>query len=166
MPQENGIKIRVPNTEHAKRLVSMDGTIVKASVTRMLESSQEYMCKKCGAEFSMSIDFGKDDLMVKPTRCVKKDCNSDKFQHVATDGESQDVLKVSVNCHRKSVLFKENFKSQVKDYQEIKIQEKLDRISKGSLPRSCLVILEDDLVDRVKPGDDVTIKYAKSATQD
>lgn len=47
----------------------------------------------------------------------------------------------------------------VKDYQEIKVQEKLDLYSAGSLPRSIIAILEDDLVDACKPGDDVTIVY-------
>lgn len=50
-------------------------------------------------------------------------------------------------------------KSMVKDYQEIKVQEKLDLYSAGSLPRSAIAILEDDLVDACKPGDDVTIVY-------
>ena len=45
----------------------------------------------------------------------------------------------------------------VHDYQEIKVQEKLDLYSAGNLPRSIIAILEDDLVDACKPGDDVTI---------
>jgi DNA helicase MCM9 len=45
----------------------------------------------------------------------------------------------------------------VKDYQEIKVQEKLDLFTAGSVPQSILVLLEDDLVDCCKPGDDVTI---------
>ena len=44
-----------------------------------------------------------------------------------------------------------------KDYQEIKIQEKADKLGMGKIPRSITVILEDDLVDTCKAGDDVMI---------
>lgn len=44
-----------------------------------------------------------------------------------------------------------------RNYQEIKIQEQVQRLSVGSIPRSMWVILEDDLVDCCKAGDDVTI---------
>jgi len=53
---------------------------------------------------------------------------------------------------------KESLQENLKDYQEIKVQEKLDVFSVGTVPRSVVVILEDDLVDSCKPGDDVTLK--------
>ncbi len=56
------------------------------------------------------------------------------------------------------ISIEENFKLQVKDYQEVKVQEKFESLINGALPKSCTVILEDDLVDICKPGDNVTIK--------
>ncbi len=44
-----------------------------------------------------------------------------------------------------------------RDYQEIKIQEQLSLLNVGSIPRSMMVVLQDDLVDRCKPGDDVVV---------
>ncbi len=44
-----------------------------------------------------------------------------------------------------------------KDYQEIKIQEQVQHLGIGSMPRGILVLLHDDLVDSCKPGDDVRI---------
>ena len=44
-----------------------------------------------------------------------------------------------------------------RDYQEMKIQEQLSLLNVGSIPRSMMVVLEDDLVDRCKPGDDVVV---------
>ena len=38
------------------------------------------------------------------------------------------------------------------DFQEVRIQEPLQSISVGSLPRSISVILEDDLADCVQAG--------------
>lgn len=33
----------------------------------------------------------------------------------------------------------------------------MQRLDVGTIPRSLVVVLEDDLVDKCKPGDDVTI---------
>jgi DNA replication licensing factor MCM3 len=43
--------------------------------------------------------------------------------------------------------------SQFKDYQIVLIQEPPERTPVGQLPRSVEVVLENDLVDKVKPGD-------------
>ena len=44
-----------------------------------------------------------------------------------------------------------------RNYQEIKIQEQVQKLTVGSIPRSMWVVLENDLVDVCKPGDDVQI---------
>ena len=44
-----------------------------------------------------------------------------------------------------------------RNYQEIKIQEQVQRLAVGMIPRSMWVVLMDDLVDCCKAGDDVTI---------
>ena len=44
-----------------------------------------------------------------------------------------------------------------KDHQEIKVQEKLSNIGVGCMPRSIWTCLDEDLVDKCKPGDDVRV---------
>ena len=44
-----------------------------------------------------------------------------------------------------------------RDYQEIRVQENVEKLEMGNIPRSITVILEDDLVDKTKPGDRVII---------
>jgi DNA helicase MCM9 len=48
--------------------------------------------------------------------------------------------------------------SECKDYQEIRLQEHLNRLSVGTIPRSVTILLEDDLVDSCKAGDEATIR--------
>ena len=45
----------------------------------------------------------------------------------------------------------------MQDYQEIRIQEQVYNLSLGTTPRRLWLTLEDDLVDTVKPGDDVEV---------
>jgi DNA helicase MCM9 len=47
--------------------------------------------------------------------------------------------------------------SECRDYQEIRIQEQVSKLTMGSMPRSMPVVLENDLVDAVKPGDEVVV---------
>ena len=44
-----------------------------------------------------------------------------------------------------------------RDYQEVKVQEQVQRLDVGKIPRSLWVVLENDIVDLCKAGDDVTI---------
>ncbi|XP_053301646.1 DNA helicase MCM9 isoform X2 [Pleuronectes platessa] len=81
-------------------------------------------------------DFDQFYASVPPVNCPNPDgCNSYKFSCLSGGSEP----------------------SACKDYQEIKIQEQVQRLSVGSIPRSMVVVLEDDLVDSCKSGDDVTV---------
>lgn len=55
------------------------------------------------------------------------------------------------------LVFKASEPKSCRDYQEIKIQEQVQKLAVGTIPRSMWVILEDDLVDCCKAGDDITV---------
>ena len=47
--------------------------------------------------------------------------------------------------------------SKCRNYQEVRLQEQVARLAVGVIPRSMWLVLEDDLVDACKPGDDVKV---------
>lgn len=97
------------------------------------EVSRTYSCSKCGHEFEVSGDISRRGAFTVPKRCPSGDeCRNPSF---STD-EGAIVTT---------------------EYQEIKITERAQDLDVGSIPRSIIVVLTDDLADVVKPGDDVVV---------
>ena len=117
-------------------IIQVRGTVIRTGQIKMLESEREYSCDKCAHRFKVLADMDQHNgSLVPPVSCPAqraKPCKSVKFS----------VVEGSRVC---------------RDYQEVKIQEQLSLLTVGSIPRSMLVVLEDDLVDRCKPGDDVVV---------
>ncbi|KAK2856603.1 hypothetical protein Q5P01_005338 [Channa striata] len=126
----------IPRSRDFGHFLSVTGTVIRTSVAKVLEYERDYMCAKCRHVFTVKADFDQYYTFVSPMACPNPDgCNSYKF--TCLSGGSDPAA-----C---------------KDYQEIKIQEQVQRLSVGSIPRSIVVVLEDDLVDSCKSGDDVTV---------
>uniref|UniRef100_A0AAV1U299 DNA helicase n=1 Tax=Peronospora matthiolae TaxID=2874970 RepID=A0AAV1U299_9STRA len=130
-----------------KQLVQIAGTVVRTGVMKMQEVEREYQCcnVRCGHRFLVKSDPEQGNVMEIPKVCPsgstgdkssggKKPCKSTQFLPLGgADG------------------------SVVSDHQVIKIQEQASKLGVGSIPRSMLVVLEDDLVDSVKAGDQVVV---------
>ncbi|XP_026196431.1 DNA helicase MCM9 isoform X2 [Anabas testudineus] len=126
----------IPRSRDVGHFLSVTGTVIRSSVAKVLEYERDYMCAKCRHVFTVQADFDQFYTFIPPVTCPNPDsCNSYKFSCLS--GGSEPAV-----C---------------KDYQEIKIQEQVQRLSVGSIPRSMVVTLEDDLVDSCKSGDDVTV---------
>ncbi|CAM9825847.1 unnamed protein product, partial [Ectocarpus fasciculatus] len=112
------------------------GTVIRSGAAKMLEVSREYRCqnKTCGAVFSVHSDMSQGNLLAPPTSCPGV-------------GEKQ--------C--KGTRFMEHGDHKYSDYQEMKVQEQAQKLSVGSIPRSMVILLQDDLVDSCKAGDDVVV---------
>ena len=118
-------------------LLSVSGTVIRTGVIKLLHSRREYVCLKCKYRFPCEVDIEQRNQMQLPDVCpsdglTAKPCTGTKFEPV----EGTEVCR---------------------DYQEVRIQEQVHRLTVGSIPRSITLILQDDLVDRCKPGDDVTV---------
>ncbi|XP_063370788.1 DNA helicase MCM9-like [Cydia amplana] len=116
--------------------LKVTGTIVRVTQAKMLEYQRKYVCLKCKFENCVQAEFEHRYVLKAPSRCGNDEarCKSSTFTQVN--------LVSREYC---------------KDYQEIKIQEQVNKLGIGTIPGSMWVVLEDDLVDSCKPGDDVHI---------
>uniref|UniRef100_A0A453R4P5 MCM OB domain-containing protein n=5 Tax=Aegilops tauschii subsp. strangulata TaxID=200361 RepID=A0A453R4P5_AEGTS len=131
-------KVRV---KHRGILLTLKGTVIRSGGVKMIEGEREYQCRKCNHRFPCYPELEAGNRITLPASCPSmrsKGCQSASFQ----------LIGDSITCH---------------DYQEIKIQESVQLLDVGSIPRSMPVILMDDLVDLVKAGDDVIVTGILSA---
>ncbi|NP_001333089.1 DNA helicase MCM9 isoform X1 [Danio rerio] len=127
----------IPKARDVGHFLSVTGTVIRTSVTKVLEYERDYMCNKCRHVFSVQASFEQFYTFTPPTSCPSEEgCGSFKFTCLSGSDAPPAACK---------------------DYQEIKIQEQVQKLSVGSIPRSMLIILEDDLVDSCKSGDDITV---------
>ncbi|NWV56465.1 MCM9 helicase, partial [Daphoenositta chrysoptera] len=127
----------IPKSKDVGHFLSVTGTVIRTSSVKVLEFERSYICNKCKHVFVVKADFEQYYAFCRPTACLNEEgCNSTKFMCLSGTTSSP-------TCCR--------------DYQEIKIQEQVQRLSVGSIPRCMMVVLEDDLVDSCKSGDDITV---------
>ncbi|NWH95693.1 MCM9 helicase, partial [Aegithalos caudatus] len=127
----------IPKSKDVGHFLSVTGTVIRTSSVKVLEFERSYICNKCKHVFVVKADFEQYYTFCRPAACLNEEgCNSTKFMCLSGTTSSP-------ACCR--------------DYQEIKIQEQVQRLSVGSIPRCMVVVLEDDLVDSCKSGDDITV---------
>ncbi|NXC50168.1 MCM9 helicase, partial [Penelope pileata] len=127
----------IPKTRDVGHFLSVTGTVIRTSLVKVLEFERSYICNKCKHVFVVKADFEQYYAFCRPSACLNEEgCNSTKFTCLSGTASSP------TSC---------------RDYQEIKIQEQVQRLSVGSIPRCMVVVLEDDLVDSCKSGDDITV---------
>ncbi|KAK8818667.1 hypothetical protein WA538_003977 [Blastocystis sp. DL] len=120
------------------RLVQFSGTVLRTGSIKMLEAEKEFECQnnRCRCRFKVKADIEQGGTMELPTKCPSNGsrgkCKSTVFKPV----------EGTVVCC---------------DYQEIQVQERIQMLKVGTMPRSISVILLNDLVDMCKAGDDIVI---------
>ncbi|RLI27406.1 MAG: Minichromosome maintenance protein MCM [Candidatus Hecatellales archaeon] len=121
------ISIRNLGASHIERLVAFDGIVVRATPVKPLLVEAVFQCR-CGAENRVP---QQGSFIRPPVKCE--------------------------SCGRTTGFELLPEKSKFIDYQELRVQERPEDLPPGQLPRYVEVYLEDDLVDRARPGDRVTI---------
>lgn len=131
----------IPTSDDVGKLVSISATVTRSGAASMVVESHVYQCCKCRGTFSVTAHVDRNCQAVPPVVCladVEAGCRSNKFKPVVEDPTNQSNRPL-------------------RSYQELKVQEQVNKLSLGTIPRSILVVMQDDLVDAAKPGDDVLI---------
>ncbi|XWS68265.1 hypothetical protein CRYUN_Cryun04dG0075800 [Craigia yunnanensis] len=121
--------------KHRGILLTLKGTVIRSGAVKMYEGQRTYQCKKCKHMFPLYPELETRNSITLPSICPSQRSNP-------CEGTKLQCVENTTVCH---------------DYQEIKIQESTQVLDVGVIPRSILVILQDDLVDIVKAGDDVIV---------
>jgi DNA helicase MCM9 len=121
------------------RLISVSGTIIRTGAIKMLQSRREYTCAKCKHRFFCMADVEQRYVMNLPAECPSgglsaKPCTGTKF----------DMVEGSQVC---------------RDYQEVRIQEQVHRLTVGSIPRSITLVLQV----RVSPATPLHLRCTSAA---
>ena len=121
------------------KIWQLSGTVVRSSIVQMYESARMYRCtgkNGCNKTFTQQADLEQiNNAMVTPETCP-----------LFCDGGERCKGQNLTHIH-----------SMHTDYQEVKIQEAASRVGVGNIPRSLLVKLQHDLVDKCQPGDEVVV---------
>jgi DNA replication licensing factor MCM6 len=120
-------RIRSLKTDRIGRLVSVIGTVTRASEVRPELLYASFTCKKCG---TLHAAVEQQFQFTEPHRCRHPNCQSNMFQMLV--GQSIFV-----------------------DWQRLRVQENADEIPPGSMPRCLDIICRNASVETAKAGDKV-----------
>jgi DNA helicase MCM9 len=143
-------------TNEISSIIQISGTIVRSSGVRMLEISKMYECQnpKCKYRFRVYADPEQDNVLPHPRSCPR----TYLFNAVRGDGENRSGKNGSVEKKCNCVDLREVEEERIcVDYQEIRVQDRIEHLAVGTVPRSMTVVLHADLVDRFNPGDDIIV---------
>ncbi|XVF55420.1 hypothetical protein PTKIN_Ptkin06aG0034600 [Pterospermum kingtungense] len=128
---ESMIVLKNLKAAYIDKLVSVRGTVVKASTVKPLVIKMNFACEKCTTEIPRTFPDGK---FSPPTACTLHGCKSRTFKPIRSSA-----------C--------------AIDFQKIRLQEllKFEDHEEGRVPRTVECELTEDLVDLCIPGDVVTV---------
>jgi replicative DNA helicase Mcm len=132
LPENVHVKIRDVRARHLGKLIAIEGIVTKISPVKQELIEGVFKCKTCGTEIRVPQE---GEGLVKPTVCPVCSENGQKSAGF--------------------VLLPE--KSKFIDLQKFVLQEKPEELPPGQLPRSIEVLVKEDLVDLVRPGDRATV---------
>lgn len=126
------------------RYISVHGTIIRTGQPKLVQRYRWFECAeaKCAYRFLLRVEIEHDNTVLMPSKCPNRHPIDKKGKKFCTS-------RVFKPCEEEENV--------MTDYQEVKLQEPVSSLSVGSIPRSMVVVLEHDLVDTVRAGDDVVI---------
>jgi DNA helicase MCM9 len=108
---------------------------------KLIERDKYFQCTKCKGIFSIPSDIDRFCQANKPQKCVaneERGCKGIQFEALPP-------------------TYNDQLPNRYYDYQELRLQESINNLPLGTIPRSITVIVTNDLVDSIKSGDDITL---------
>jgi DNA replication licensing factor MCM6 len=124
--------VRQLRMDRLGRLVAIKGTVTRTGEVRpeLLEGS--FRCQKCGL---LATGVRQHYHYTRPQKCRNPRCANDNPLHF--------ILETSNSIFT--------------DWQKLRLQECSDEIPPGSMPRSMDIVVRNEMVERAKAGDAVTL---------
>lgn len=123
----NNIPLRFLRSKYIGKFVAVDGIVRKTDEIRPRIMNATFECRSCMRLHEVP---QRTSLISEPAIC--QECGGRSFRLLQEESEFMDT-------------------------QTTKLQEPLENLSGGEQPRQILIVLEDDLVDELTPGDIVRI---------
>ncbi|MCE5214427.1 MAG: minichromosome maintenance protein MCM [Methanobacterium sp.] len=123
----NNIPLRLLRSKYIGKFVAVDGIVRKTDEIRPRIMNATFECRSCMRLHEIP---QRNTLISEPAIC--QECGGRSFRLLQEESEFMDT-------------------------QTTKLQEPLENLSGGEQPRQILIVLEDDLVDELTPGDIVRI---------
>lgn len=122
--------LRKIGSEHIDKLVMVNGVVVKSTIVRPKALKAAFECRRCGTR--IFVEQTTSFLRV-PVQCSNPSCQrKGPFEFVQSESEFVNV-------------------------QDVWVQESPEELPPGQLPRSLRVKFVGDVVDKARPGDNVSI---------
>lgn len=128
---------RIPLAERKSKLLILNVNVLRVSEKKILQLERFLKCEKCGHTIKQKSPEDQYNIFIKPKSCPGDMCKSTSF--ICIESSSSTSTKSAV------------------DYQEIKVQELIHKLGAKKIPKSIPVVLHGDLVDCVKPGDQIML---------
>ena len=132
----NNIQLRYLRSKYIGKFVAVDGIVRKTDEIRPRIMNALFECRSC---MRLQEVPQPSNLLSEPALC--QECGGRSFRLLQEESEFMDT-------------------------QNVKVQEPLENLSGGEEPKQIAVILEDDLVDSVTPGDIVRITGTMKTVRD
>ncbi|KAL5635475.1 hypothetical protein ACGC1H_004312 [Rhizoctonia solani] len=131
---DHHVSPRTLRASHIGKMISLEGIVTRCSLVRPKMMRSVHYCEKTSTFYKCDYRDGTSLSGQGPTSTITPLADPDG-----------NLLQMEVGY------------STFRDHQRISIQEMPERAPPGQLPRSVDVIMDDDLVDKCKPGDRVTL---------
>jgi len=153
---------------HVNKYIMVFGTVLRRTHIKNRETKKDFACKTCGKIYTASSDIYECNRFILPPICggelerkpnpfyslMKTMLNKRRGNQ---QNSGRDFGGVTMGQCNSRLFLPVHGTAQYKDYQEIKIQEVYKTVKPGVIPRSIIVIVENNLVDKCSPGDDVMV---------